>query len=83
MASNLHHPAYKTFLKKLIGLRRSRGISQKTVAQYFGKEQSVISKSERGERRIDAVEIVLYARAIGVQPADIIQLADDAVGDHQ
>lgn len=79
MASNLQNPAYQLFLKDLVALRKELGLTQYDVAQRLGATQSYVSKSERGERRIDAIELVLFAGALGVSPRRLIDLAKDAV----
>jgi transcriptional regulator with XRE-family HTH domain len=44
--------------------RRSAGRSQQYVAQRLGRTQSFVSKYERGERRLDLVEVVRIARVL-------------------
>jgi transcriptional regulator with XRE-family HTH domain len=54
---------YAVFLRRLREARRRAGFSQSEAAQRLGKPQSFISKCESGERRVDAVELKLFARA--------------------
>ena len=56
---------YATFLERLRAERRSRGISQQLLAEKLGESQSFISKCERGERRLDVVELRLWCEALG------------------
>jgi transcriptional regulator with XRE-family HTH domain len=57
----LHSPRYRQFLERLRAARREQGLTQVEVAQRLGKPQSFVSKSENGERRIDAIELADFA----------------------
>ncbi|AHF91020.1 DNA-binding protein [Opitutaceae bacterium TAV5] len=48
--------------------RKRLGLNQTEVAKPCGWEQSVIAKIEQGERRIDVVEFVRLAEAMGQKP---------------
>ena len=52
---------YKQFLKRLREARLGAGLTQVEVAGKLGKPQSFVSKSESGERRVDAVELKHFA----------------------
>ena len=60
--SPLHSPAYRRFLERLRKARLDAGLSQVTVARALGKPASYTSKCELGERRVDFVELVAFAR---------------------
>lgn len=49
-------------LKKLHEARLSAGLTQVEVVEKLGKPQSYISKIERGERRVDIVELSKIAK---------------------
>ena len=44
-------------------------MSQVDLAERLGNTQTLVSKCERGERRIDAVELVEFAEAMKHRPA--------------
>lgn len=47
------------------------GVSQVELAERLENTQTFVSKCERG-RRIDAVELVEFAEALGVQPLELM-----------
>lgn len=57
----VHAERYQELLEKLQRARRDAGLTQVAVAQAFGKPQSFVSKCESGERRIDVVELGVFA----------------------
>ena len=57
MASPTRDPRYREFLDQLRAARLEAGLTQVEVAAKLGKPQSWISKCERGERRVDIVEL--------------------------
>lgn len=61
-----HDPAYAAFLKRLRRARTEAALSQTEAARRLGKPQSFVSKCESGERRVDAVELLAFARVYGV-----------------
>lgn len=46
--------------------RKSQGFTQQQVAKELGITQSIIGKIERGERRIDVIELREFCRVLGV-----------------
>jgi transcriptional regulator with XRE-family HTH domain len=71
MSRPLSSDAYKAMIDRLVDARRAAGIRQVELAERLGKPQSFISKVERRERRIDVVEFVIIARAIGADAANL------------
>jgi transcriptional regulator with XRE-family HTH domain len=47
-------------------------LTQTALADRLGRRQAYISRIERGERRIDVVEFLDLAHAIGLNPAKLI-----------
>lgn len=52
---------YREFVRKLRAARKSAGMTQVEAANQMGVPQSFISKCESGERRVDVVELQLFA----------------------
>lgn len=68
MSNPLHDPRYATLRALLVAERERVGLTQVDVAGRIGKPQSYVSKYERGERRLDIVEFLDVARALGIDP---------------
>jgi|SRR6516225_7792485 transcriptional regulator with XRE-family HTH domain len=58
---------YAIFLATLRRYRKRSGRTQTDIAEHMMRDQSVVSKCERGERRIDVIELRSYCRAIGIE----------------
>lgn len=56
---------YKALAKRLRDAREESGLTQVEVARKLGKPQSFVSKCESGERRIDVVELRVFADLYG------------------
>jgi len=59
---NEYTQKYKKFTEKLKKAREESGLTQVEASAKLKKPQSYFSKIERGERRIDAVELADLAR---------------------
>ena len=59
--------------------RQERGISQRELAERLGKPRSFVSKIEGRERRIDIVEFVAFAEALGFEAGDLMRLVSTAM----
>jgi transcriptional regulator with XRE-family HTH domain len=57
----------------LVRARERQGLKQSEVASRLGLPASYLSKVENGTRRLDAIELVHIARALGVEAADIVR----------
>jgi len=72
MPRDLNSPKYQV-LRELIRIeRKRRGLSQAQVAQALGRPQSYVADFERRERRIDVVEYLALAEAIGFDPLALL-----------
>jgi len=66
MDKSIHSAQYKVFLKALREARQSGGLTQIELAKRIGETQSFVSKCERGERRIDVIELRTFCAALGI-----------------
>lgn len=60
---------YKFFLGRLREARQQAGLTQVQAAQALRQTQNFMSKSERGDRRVDVVELWKFAELYG-KPLD-------------
>jgi len=65
MEKSLFSSEYTALLGLLREVRESSGISQEQIAKRLGTKQSLISKVERGERRLDVIELRRWVLELG------------------
>lgn len=70
---------YATFLRLLREARKKAGVTQEELADRIGNTQSFVSKCERGERRLDIVEVRAFCHAIGVSFPRFVRDFDKAL----
>ena len=66
MQKSIHSSQYRAFLRLLQEARQRAGVTQEELARRLGESQSFVSKCERGERRLDIVEVRAFCEALGV-----------------
>jgi transcriptional regulator with XRE-family HTH domain len=64
---------YERFRNLLIDARKEKGLTQQDVAGRLERPQSFVSKYERGERRLDVVEFLEVADALGIDPHKLLR----------
>ena len=72
---SLRTRTHQTLCAVLVEARRGEGISQQELARRLKRSQSFIAKIEVGERRIDVVEFIEIARALGREPTELLAQA--------
>jgi len=73
---SLHSEGYSLFLRQLRATRKRVGVTQIELAKRLDETQSFVSKCERGERRIDVVELREFCHALGVPFNDFTRRLD-------
>ncbi len=63
---------YILFLAFLKKVRVDAGITQEQLAKKLKATQSFLSKVERGERRLDVIELRQWSRALGLPLSDFV-----------
>jgi transcriptional regulator with XRE-family HTH domain len=63
-----------TVLRRLLRERReAAGVTQVELAKRLEETQSYISKVERGERRLDLVQLQYVCKAVGIDLKDFVE----------
>lgn len=70
MKKTIHSVEYTALLRLLRQKRLDAGLTQLQLARAIKTSQSFIGKCERGERRIDAVELRAFCMAMGMTLAE-------------
>jgi ribosome-binding protein aMBF1 (putative translation factor) len=76
MAKAKFSAAYDHLRVLLVQARERAGLRQEDVARRLKRPQSYVSKIELGERRLDVVEYIEFARAV---KADAIRILRDVM----
>jgi transcriptional regulator with XRE-family HTH domain len=65
-------PAYRRLRDWLVAGRQAQSLTQVQLAERLGRPQSFVSKYERGERRLDFVEVSEIAEVLRVDVCDLV-----------
>lgn len=63
--------AHKHVVEVLTAARENADMTQTDLADKVGKNQSFVSLIERSQRRVDVLEFVALARAMGEDPVEL------------
>jgi transcriptional regulator with XRE-family HTH domain len=73
MQKSLKSPEYDRLIAALVAVRHAAGIRQQALADKLGEHQSFVAKYEGGERRLDVIEFIAIARALGADPVKLFR----------
>ncbi len=73
MSKSVFTNAQKILVEELVAARSRSGMRQEDVAAVIGKDQSLISNIERGQRGIDVIEFIVLVRAIKADPLELFE----------
>jgi ribosome-binding protein aMBF1 (putative translation factor) len=76
MEKSIHSTGYAVFLTVLKKAREDAGLTQTQLAQKIGETQTFISKCERGERRVDVVELRTFCHAFGLSLRQFVSMLE-------
>lgn len=81
MPKSLRSPRQVRLQELLVEVRRNRSMTQADVAANLSKPQSFVAKYERGERRLDVIEFLDVADALGSDPCELLGRLKKRVSD--
>jgi transcriptional regulator with XRE-family HTH domain len=73
MAKTIRSTGHEALCEALTNARKAAGLTQAGLSDRLHCHQSLIARIESGERRIDVVELVVLARAIGVPSSMLLE----------
>ena len=73
MSQTLQSPRHEALRALLVEKRKKAGLTQAEVAKRLRRYQSFVATVESGQRRIDVVEFLDFADAIGFDPREAIK----------
>ena len=69
---SIYTDEYSILLELLAALRQKSGVTQVELAQMLGQSQSFISKVERGDRRLDIIQLRTICQTLGTTLPEFI-----------
>lgn len=66
MKKSIYGREHNVLQALLRNLRKEAGVTQVELAQRLGETQSAVSKCERGERRLDLVQLRAWCLGVGI-----------------
>lgn len=80
MTKSVFTGRYERLRKALALAREGAGLTQAALAIRLARPQSYVSKYERGERRLDIIEFLDVAAAIGTDPVVLLRQVEKRRG---
>ena len=78
MAKTIRSSGHEALRDALIAARKTAGLTQAELASKLKCHQSFVARVESGERRIDVIELIVLARAMGADASALLTVADVA-----
>jgi transcriptional regulator with XRE-family HTH domain len=79
MPKSVFSGAHASLVAVLVDARKRSGLTQVQLALKLRKHQSYVSLVERSQRRVDVLEFVAIARALGADPVELFTSVVEAL----
>jgi transcriptional regulator with XRE-family HTH domain len=73
MEKSIYSPEYAAALRVLRQAREHAGLTQVELAERLGQTQSFVTKVERGDRRLDIVQLRSICQVLGLTMTDFVR----------
>jgi transcriptional regulator with XRE-family HTH domain len=70
---SVHSEEHRLLRDLLIAARKKAHLTQQGLADRLGRPQSFVAKYEGADRRVDVVEFIDIARALGTDPLRLLR----------
>ena len=80
MEKSIYTREYAVILRMLKEARESAGITQVQLANKLKLSQSFVTKMERGDRRIDVVQLRTICRIYGITLVEFVRQMEKELG---
>jgi transcriptional regulator with XRE-family HTH domain len=71
LRKTLRTRGHHTLIGMLVAVRERAGLTQRDLAARLRRPRSFVGRMEVGERRIDVIEFIEIARALGADPSEL------------
>ncbi len=76
MTKTIISSGHKALVAAMTEARKAAGMTQADLAKVLRCQQSLIARVESGQRRIDAIDMVRWGRAVGTEPRKFLQVVE-------
>lgn len=73
MPKTVFSGAHKHLVRTLKDARKRSGMKQEELAIKLGRDRTLISLIETGQRRVDVLEFYAIAKALGLNPTELFE----------
>jgi transcriptional regulator with XRE-family HTH domain len=83
MDKSIYTDEYAVLLALLREARRAAGLSQVQLAERLGQSQSFVSKAEKGDRRLDLIQLRTICQALGTTLPDFVARLEERLAERE
>jgi transcriptional regulator with XRE-family HTH domain len=71
LRKTLRTRGHRTLIEILVAARVEAGLTQRDLAARLRRPNSFVGRMEAGERRVDVIEFIEIAKALGCNPSEL------------